>query len=100
MELLNQELVMMLWAYSTETISLKEYRRWFAANVWGLSQSKSPLDRMITGELEVVLAEYDRKDRDSKYVKEQVQLLLSLPNPLLFERQEFRGDYLAHLMAA
>ena len=45
--------------------------------------SPKPLDRMILGELELALAEYDRGDRTEDYVRERVRFLLSLPNPNL-----------------
>lgn len=81
MKFMNQDLVIVLLGYSKGSITLERLREWLGDNVWELSSSESPLDRMILGELELGLAEYDRGDRDEFYIRDHVQLLLKLPNP-------------------
>ena len=81
MKFMNQDLVIVLLGYSKGFITLDRLREWLGENVWELSSSESPLDRMILGELELALAEYDRGDRDEFYIRDQVRFLLKLPNP-------------------
>ena len=83
MNLMNQDLVIALIGYVRGLVTLEQIREWLAENVWELSRSPSPLDRMILGELELALAEYDRGDRDEHYVKRTLEALLLLPNPVL-----------------
>ncbi len=83
MNIMNQELVMVLVGYARGPLDLEQIKEWLAENVWELSKSPSPLDRMILGELELALAEYDRGDRDEHYVRGLVAGLLVLPNPNL-----------------
>ena len=83
MKFMNQDLVIVLLGYSKGYISLDGLREWLGENVWELTSSESPLDRMILGELELALAEYDRSERDEFYIRDQVRFLLKLPNPIL-----------------
>ena len=83
MGVFNQDLVIVLFGFLKGLIGLDQMREWLAANVWKLTESPSPLDRMIVGELEIALAEYNRGDRDEPYLRGHVQLLLHLPNPML-----------------
>ena len=81
MKFMNQDLVVVLSDYSKGLMTLDSFRGWLGENVWELSSSESPLDRMILGELELALAEYDRGDRDEFYIRDHVRFLLKLPNP-------------------
>ncbi|MCI0438525.1 MAG: hypothetical protein L0177_05280 [Chloroflexi bacterium] len=90
--MLNEDLVTLLIGYVKGITSIPELKEWLAERVWDLSSSTSPLDRMMLGELELALAEYDRGDRDDSYLKERVRFLLKLPNPeLVPQLGEFRG---------
>ena len=88
MNIMNQDLVIVLIGYARGLVTLEQIKEWLAENVWELSRSPSPLDRMILGELELALAEYDRGDRDERYVKRAVATLLVLPNPILVPKLE------------
>ena len=70
MEIINSELRIVLGAYVKEWINLGNFKEWFATNVWDLLDSPSPLDRMVVGELQIAIAEFDRGDRDAQHVKE------------------------------
>ena len=83
MNWINQDLIVVLIGYVKGMITLLQMKEWLAENIWDISESASPLDRMILGELELALAEHDRGDRDAAYVHTQVTLLLQLPNPNL-----------------
>ena len=83
MDLVNQNLVMAMVAYVHGLATSDQLKEWLAANVWELASSTSPLDRMMLGELELALAEYDRGERDDSYLKRHAQALLMLPNPAL-----------------
>ncbi len=90
--MLNQDLVAILIGYVKGVVSIPEVKEFLAERVWELSSSTSPLDRMILGELELALAEYDRGDRDDAYLRERVRFLLTLPNPeLVPQLGEFRA---------
>lgn len=88
MNIMNQDLVIALIGYARGLVTLEQIKEWLAENVWELSRSPSPLDRMILGELELALAEYDRGDRDEHYVSRAVAALLVLPNPKLVPELE------------
>ena len=81
MNWINQDLIVVLIGYVKGMITLVQMKEWLAENIWDISESASPLDRMILGELELALAEYDRGDRDEIHVQTRVVLLLQLPNP-------------------
>ena len=83
MDLINQNLIIVLYGYYKQLISLDQLKHWLAENVWELSGSSSPLDRMLLGELELVISEYDRGDRGEAYLRQQAWFLLHLPNPEL-----------------
>jgi hypothetical protein len=83
MDLINQNLIIVLYGYSEQLISLDQLKHWLAGNVWELAESPSPLDRMLLGELELAISEYDRGDRDAAYLRQQAWFLLHLPNPEL-----------------
>lgn len=83
MELINQELIITLFAFSKGWVALDDLKYWLAANVMELAQSPSPLDRMLLGELELALSEYDRGDRGEDYLKNLAAVLVKLPNPIL-----------------
>ncbi len=83
MNIMNQDLVIVLIGHVQGLVTLEQIKEWLAENVWELSRSPSPLDRMILGELELAIAEYDRGDRSEAYVRARLQFLLSLPNPNL-----------------
>ena len=83
MNIMNQDLVIALIGYARGLVTLEQIKEWLEGRVWELSRSPSPLDRMILGELELALAEYDRGDRDENYIKRAVETLLVLPNPAL-----------------
>jgi len=83
MNIMNQGFVTVLIGYVKGLISLDQLKEWLAENVGEMSSSVSPLDRMMSGELELALAEYDRGDRDETYVRRHIQGLLLLPNPAL-----------------
>lgn len=86
MDLINQDLILVLFGYLKGMIDLQSLREWLAENVWQLAESPSPLDRMILGELELALAEYDRGDRDELYLRNQIEFVLRLPNPVFVPR--------------
>ena len=86
MKVMNQDLVVVLMGYVRGRVTSLRLTEWLAQNIWELSRSPSPLDRMILGELELALAEYDRGDRTEAYLRERVRFLLSLPNPNLVAR--------------
>ena len=81
MKFMNQDLVVVLSDYSKGLMTLDSFRGWLGENVWELSNSESPLDRMILGELELALGEYDRGDRNELYIRDRTKFLLKLPNP-------------------
>ena len=81
MDLINQNFIIVL--YSKQLMDLDQLKHWLAENVWELSGSPSPLDRMLLGELELAISEYDRGDRDEAYIRQQAWFLLHLPNPEL-----------------
>ena len=81
MNWINQDLVIVLTGYLKDMVTIEQITAWLAENVWQLVDSPSPLDRMILGELELALAEYDRGDRDELYLHQHIWLLLRLPNP-------------------
>ena len=81
MNIVNQDLVIVLQGYVKGYLDLDSLKDWLAENIWNLSNSQSPLDRMILGELELSLAEYDRGDRIETYLRDHMQFLLHLPNP-------------------
>lgn len=86
MELINQDLILVLFGYLKGMIELQSLREWLAGNVWQLAESPSPLDRMVLGEIELALAEYDRGDRDESYLRSQIGFVLHLPNPAFVPR--------------
>ena len=86
MDLINQDLIVVLVGYTKGIISLESLKEWLAENVWQIAQSPSPLDRMILGELELAVAEWDRGDRDERYLRNQIEFVLHLPNPILVPR--------------
>ncbi len=86
MNLLNQDLIVVLVGYVKGFVNLQSLKEWLAENVWQLAQSPSPLDRMVLGELELALAEYDRGDRDERFLRNQIEFVLRLPNPALTPR--------------
>ena len=83
MDFINQDLVIVLVGFVKGHVTLDELKGWLAENIWSLSESASPLDRMILGELEIALAEFDRGDRDELYLLDHLKFLLILPNPNL-----------------
>ena len=83
MDFINQDLVIVLVGFVKGHVTLDELKGWLAENIWSLSESASPLDRMILGELEIALAEFDRGDRDELYLLDHFGFLLKLPNPSL-----------------
>ena len=83
MDLINQDLIIVLYRYSEQLIGLDQLKHWLAENVWELAGSPSPLDRMLLGELELAVSEYDRGDRDEAYLRQRAWFLLHLPNPEL-----------------
>ena len=83
MDFINQDLVIVLVGFVRGHVSVDELKGWLAENVWTLSESISPLDKMILGELEIALAEFDRGDRTELYLLDHFRLLLTLPNPVL-----------------
>lgn len=88
MNIVNQDLVIVLQGFVKGYLNLESLKEWLAANIWNLSSSHSPLDRMILGELEIAMAEYDRGDRDDKYLHDHIKFLLRLPNPRLVPKLE------------
>ena len=83
MKLVNQDLIITLFAFGKGLITLDDLKYWLAENVMELSQSPSPLDRMLLGELELAMSEYDRGERDEDYLKNLAAVLVKLPNPVL-----------------
>ncbi len=83
MDLINQNFIIVLYGYSKQLMDLDQLKYWLAKNVWELSGSSSPLDRMLLGELELAISEYDRGDRDEASIRQQTWFLLHLPNPEL-----------------
>ena len=83
MNLIDQNLIVVLAGYLKQLITIAHLKEWLGENIWELADSTSPLDRMIVGELELALAEYDRGDRDESYVRKSIWVLLQLPNPNL-----------------
>ena len=47
MDLINQNLIIVLYGYSEQLISLDQLKHWSAGNVRELAESPSPLDRML-----------------------------------------------------
>ena len=86
MNLINQNFIIVLYGYSERLISLDQLKHWLGENVWELAGSPSPLDRMLLGELELAISEYDRGDRDEAYLRQRARFLLRLPNPELSPR--------------
>ncbi len=92
MNIVNQDLVLAMIGFLKGHIGLDKLKLWLAESVWDLSNSESPLDRMMLGELDLALAEYDRGDRDEAYLAKHIRFLLQLPNPALVpELQKAEG---------
>ncbi|MBI2872903.1 MAG: hypothetical protein HYY00_06945 [Chloroflexi bacterium] len=87
MGLLNADLALALALLGRGLLPVQTLREWLAENVWELSQSPSPLDRMLLGEMELALAEYDRQDRDEQYIRDLARGLLMLVNPQLLPQE-------------
>ena len=93
MNIVNQDLIVVLFGYVKGLATLDEVKGWLAENVWDLSDSPSPVDRMILGEVELAMAELDRGHRDKDYLRRLVEVLLLLPNPAIMPFIEGLSPY-------
>ena len=93
MNIVNQGLIVVLFAYVKNLATLDEMKGWLAENVWDLSDSPSPVDRMILGEVELAMAELGRGHRDKEYLRRLVEGLLQLPNPDIMPPIEGLSSY-------
>jgi len=76
MNLFSDELVLVLSLFSRGAIDSNQLREYLAGRFFSNAPEK-PLDRLLIGELEVALAEYERGDRDLANVQKAAQSLRS-----------------------
>lgn len=82
MELIDRDLLLVLEGYSRGWIGVEELRRFLAERYFPLPPSLNPFERMIIGELELRLAEMDRRDRTEEDVRNAARLFALVFNPL------------------
>jgi hypothetical protein len=85
MEIISPDLAEVLWGFGERLISLNELKAFLSEKFFS-SPPKSPFDRMVIGELELALSEFDRGDRNEEYVREIAKAFSHMFEVLLMPR--------------